>query len=275
MIEPMLAKPWKQGVKKCEYPVYVQPKLDGIRAIYCEGKLHSRRGHVIEGCPKLTELVTGMFDYRVVDGELFSKEHTFQEISGRVRRTANVNEPKWICYHAFDIVEDEPYCERMTELKGVFQRTGHTLFLKRIKFVDTQLAVNEHHLKALYYEFLERGYEGIIIRKPEGEYEQGKRSYNLIKKKPSLDMEVYIRDFIEGKGKHKGRLGALKCMTSDGKTVHVGSGFDDGMRELLWERQLKYRGASVTIKYQELTDDGIPRFPIFHRIRHTNLLSRK
>jgi DNA ligase-1 len=65
-----------------------------------------------------------------------------------------------------------------------------------------------------------------------------------------------------GKGRHKGRLGAVVAELPNGKRFNVGTGFSDKQRETP-----PAVGSTVTFKYQELTKDGIPRFPVFIGVR--------
>ena len=75
------------------------------------------------------------------------------------------------------------------------------------------------------------------------------------------DAEAVVIGHVAGKGRHRGRLGALRCRAANGKEFSVGSGFDDVLREAT----LFPVGTVVTYRYQELTNDEVPRFPTFLR----------
>jgi len=66
----------------------------------------------------------------------------------------------------------------------------------------------------------------------------------------------------QGKGKHTGKMGALKVELPNGKFFFVGGGFSDAQRE-----DPPAIGSIITYKYQEMSSAGIPRFPTFLRVR--------
>ncbi len=76
------------------------------------------------------------------------------------------------------------------------------------------------------------------------------------------DAEARVIEHLPGTGRHTGRLGALACQLPDGTTFSVGSGFKDAQRD-----RPPAIGATITFRYQELTDRGVPRFPTFVRER--------
>lgn len=97
-------------------------------------------------------------------------------------------------------------------------------------------------------------------------YESG-RSATLLKVKRFHDAEARVIGHQPGAGRHKGRLGAVLVELPNGVQFAVGSGFTDAERE-----HPPALGTVVTFRYQELTDRGVPRFPIFVRVR-TDLTS--
>jgi DNA ligase 1 len=95
-----------------------------------------------------------------------------------------------------------------------------------------------------------------MLKKAQPEYANG-RSKNLLKVKKFHDAEAIIIEHEPGKGRNKGRMGALKCKMhgSSGKIFNIGTSFTDAERE-----NPPRVGSTVSYKYQELTKDGIPRF---------------
>jgi len=71
---------------------------------------------------------------------------------------------------------------------------------------------------------------------------------------------------VIGQGKYDGVLGALQCQTEAGKQFEIGSGFSDEDRKRIWKNR-KDLPKFVNYKFQNLTEDGIPRFPIFRSFR--------
>jgi DNA ligase-1 len=104
------------------------------------------------------------------------------------------------------------------------------------------------------------GSEGLILRPLNSTYEVG-RSTTLLKIKTFHDAEVQVVGNHPGKGKYKGKLGALLMKFEDGTSFSLGTGFSDRERE-----NLPAIGCKVTFRYQELTDSGVPRFPSFVRV---------
>ena len=105
------------------------------------------------------------------------------------------------------------------------------------------------------------GGEGLMLRKPASKYESG-RSSTLLKVKSFLDADAIVIGHQAGAGKHKGRLGALLVRMADGTEFAVGTGFSDKERS-----DPPAGGSTITFRYQELSDGGVPRFPSYLRIR--------
>ena len=111
-----------------------------------------------------------------------------------------------------------------------------------------------------------------MLRQPGSLYE-ARRSSTLLKVKRFHDAEATVLEHLPGAGRHKGRLGALAVQLPDGTNFSVGTGFSDAQRE-----NPPSIGSTITFRYQELTDGGVPRFPSFVRVRtdvpHANETSR-
>ena len=105
----------------------------------------------------------------------------------------------------------------------------------------------------------ELGGEGIMLRKSQSLYE-GKRSSTLLKVKTFSDAEAVVIGYESGKGKYEGSIGALKVRNEEGKLFKLGSGLTD--QDRLDPPKI---GSKVTYKFQELSKDGIPRFPTYFR----------
>ncbi|CCW65139.1 unnamed protein product [Phytomonas sp. EM1] len=113
-----------------------------------------------------------------------------------------------------------------------------------------------------------RDREGKASSRGEG-YAYGQRSGTLLKYKLTRDDEFVIESAVEGKGKWKGALGAFVCRTKDGRaTFTVTPASSDAEKKRMWACwRTAYKGKALTVQYQELTADGIPRFPIGRGIR--------
>jgi DNA ligase 1 len=105
------------------------------------------------------------------------------------------------------------------------------------------------------------GGEGLMLRQPGSRYEAG-RSSTLLKVKSFRDDEARVVQHLPGEGRHKGRLGALLVELRDGTRFSIGTGFSDAER-----RAPPAIGVVVAFRYQELSDGGVPRFPIYVGVR--------
>jgi DNA ligase-1 len=104
---------------------------------------------------------------------------------------------------------------------------------------------------------LSLGSEGLMLRQPGSLYETG-RSPTLLKVKRFQEAEARVVGYEQGSGRHKGRLGALLVETANGTCFAVGTGLTDAQRD-----NPPPVGSTITFRYQELTDRGVPRFPSF------------
>lgn len=261
MFKPMLAKQFHQHRDKVQFPVLVQPKIDGIRLLWDGQQTSSRTGKDSLTVPPavLKELNRGWQKWRL-DGELYCHELTFEKISGTLRRHSELLELDLIKYWVFDFPTHWPTRIRVKMLDGEFGRkvrnpTDHPLVL-----VPTWIADSFKQIDRLQADCLEQGFEGVMIRDPEASY-MYKRTAALLKYKKVEQLQVCITGFKAGKGKHLGRLGALVVMCPNGKECSVGTGFNDQEREIIWADQDKWLGKQIIIEYQEKTKYGVPRFP--------------
>lgn len=260
----MLAKKLVDYIDKLKYPVITQPKLDGVRAVLTSEGFFSRNNKRILGMPKLEHslLINNCAELRL-DGELFCKGMNFQDIVASVKRTVNIAEDSKIAYHIFDCNVSGGFYRRYCKLTNDARLLSSNV---RVKIVPCMRAMNVHELMKQYADYIEQGYEGIIVRYENSPYEE-KRSKYLLKMKPTETIEVKAIGFVRGEGKYTSSLGAIQCITADGKEFNVGSGFDDAQRQYMWYNSNKLTGKKLTIKFQEFTKDGIPRFPIFVAFR--------
>jgi DNA ligase 1 len=129
------------------------------------------------------------------------------------------------------------------------------------------ICTGKDHVEERLEYILSQGGEGVMLKKAQPEYAHG-RSKNLLKVKKFHDAEAIVLEHEPGKGRNKGRMGALKCkMTgSSDKIFNIGTGFTDSERE-----NPPPVGSTVTYQYQELTNGGIPRFPTYLRVRPVEL----
>jgi DNA ligase 1 len=88
------------------------------------------------------------------------------------------------------------------------------------------------------------------------------RTSDLLKVKSFFDIDAEVIGYEAGKGRHLGRTGALLCKLDNGITFSVGTGLSDAERT-----NPPALGTVITVKYQALTDAGVPRFPAYLRVQ--------
>jgi DNA ligase 1 len=261
-IRPMLAKEYVgwQG------PCFAQPKLDGMRCLANVSGLWSREDRQIISCPHIEGALKQFFkEYpeMIIDGELYNHElSNFNSIMSMAKKTkpnfADLERSKqyiqyWI-YDCFDTEQEPVFEERWNFIATQWEDDRpKCLILTPTFYMQTQ-----DELDMLNIELLRQGYEGQIVRL-NSIYEQ-KRSYNLLKRKEFKDEEFELIDIEEGQGGWQGLAKIAICRAQNGERFGAGiSGTQEDNMKLLEEKD-KYH--SVTVKYQALTPDGIPRFPI-------------
>lgn len=269
---PMLAHKINEKMKYVVFPGFVQPKLDGMRCLKGEFNpdLFSRTGKPILSIPKLKELIHKYYPALSTDGELYCHNEDFEDIMASVRRTVNILEDERVQYWIYDAYIPQTLFKQRTKILAGTYNLIPKRDRTRIVRVFTQPVYNMDEVNQWMDKFVSMGYEGLIFRNAGSLYTPDHRSTDLLKMKCWHDIEVIAREFYEGEGKHKGRLGAIGCsFVKDGKTyrVKVGGGFTDAQREVIWSDTPAYEIKQLTIKYQNLTKAGIPRFPQFLRWR--------
>lgn len=265
--KPMLAHGWDQF--KSNWPVATQPKLDGIRCIATVEGLFSRQGKPIVSCPHIELALQPIFAMDpdlVIDGELYNHDlkADFEKITSLVRKQKPIAETEGVVeYHVYDIAStDGPFAARIYRAHKTLELVRH------IQLVETHTVRNQEELDEHYQRFLEQGYEGQMIRSLTGNYEQ-KRSLNLLKRKEFEDAEYPISRIIEGIGNWAGYAKAVEFILPNDLRLEDGSrpkagirGSREFTRKLLAEAADWENGGTTTIRFQNLSTRGIPRFPV-------------
>jgi hypothetical protein len=259
---PMLAHDYHKQGKKIVFPAFVQAKLDGVRSIYNNGVLTTRMGKPFTGLEHiLAELGPANAEGLVLDGEVYSDTLSFQQFVGLVRKKKYTDADRVQLQHVklwvYDCVASGPFSERLARLRAFFakHRFAH------VQLLPTEEAASAADLKGLHDKYVAAGYEGLIVRNKAGPYELATRSYHLQKYKEFEDAEFEVVGAEEGEGQEKG-LVIWVCKTEGGRQFRVRPRGTHEERAELWRRRAEYIGKKLTVRYQELTADGIPRFPV-------------
>jgi len=286
----MLAKTW--GPKFNSFPCFLQPKLNGVRALYQDGVFQSRDekfwkegklAHLVQELQSIPELHTGTSG-TILDGELYVHGWKLGRINGAVAvNSAEVTEDTLqIEFHIFDIVSpNHTFTGRFPFYEGMIMAKQ----LPHIKTVTTVICQEQTFLNNYFQACVAAGYEGTMLR-PDGPYEFGSRwseragkqtefrSKFLWKKKQWEDGEYVCVGVTQGEGKAGIGIGALVLQgpIKDYNSYqlgqralaghfNVGTGFDDSERILLAANPPI--GKLVRVRYPYLSEDGIPQCPSF------------
>ena len=222
-------------------------KLDGVRARWTGAEFVSRNGKEFPAPPEMLAQMPGGV---MLDGEIFGGRGSFQRTVGRVRK----GDWQGLRFLVFDSVNLEPFEARQEELKALPLPDW-------CEVVEQVKCRSAAHLNDFESALLAEGAEGVMLRKARSHYELG-RSQTLLKVKRFKTEEAVVTGHEEGTGKHAGRLGALVAEFA-GKVFRIGTGLTDAERE-----EPPAIGATVTFRFFELTDGGIPRFPVFCAVRN-------
>lgn len=270
-IEPMLAQKYEDRKDEIEWPVWTQPKLDGIRCIATAKGLFSRAGKQFKSVPHISVALEDFFKENpdaILDGELYCDKlaNDFNKITSLVKKTKPSTKDleeseKTIQYHVYDTVDtSKAFPERSHWLEN---RIATTMV---IRLVMTARVESIEQLDRLYEGFLAAGYEGQMVR-TNGFYEQ-KRSKTLLKRKEFRDAEYEIIEICEGTGNRTGMAGFAILKNNDGSEFKSNiKGSHEFLTELLTHKT-KLVGEKATVQFFNLTPGGVPRFPYVISIRN-------
>ena len=233
---------------------YMSEKLDGVRAYWTGEYFVSRQGNKYLA----PSWFTAGFPKTPLDGELWIDRKAFQQTVSIVRRQDQSDHWKKVLYVIFDSPNEPGNFEQ--RLKSI-QQSGLEKANSQLRILEQNICDSTECLRKELARVEALGGEGLMLRQPDSKYEFG-RSSTLLKIKTFHDADAVVTGHQAGKGRHKGRLGALLVELPTGKQFAVGTGFSDAQRAAP-----PAIGSTITFRYQELTDGGVPRFPSFVRER--------
>jgi DNA ligase-1 len=291
--KPMLAATLDHS--KARYPYLATPKVDGIRFLIVGGQAVSRSFKPIRNKHIQSHLARHLPEG--MDGEITCGN--FQESTSGVMATKG--EPQFTVW-VFDYVKDsltKPYKDRLNDLRVWRQGTEPPPFDLRV-LSDTQPVNCEADVMSVAQEYMRQGFEGAMLRSPDGPYKCGRATVKeniILKVKDFVDEEATVIAFVEllhntneatrdafdraKRSSHKagkeeaGKLGALLVTSRggslpEGTVFKIGSGFTDQQRHEIWQAQSKYMGAVVKYKSMAHGVKDKPRHPVFLGWRHTD-----
>lgn len=272
MFLPMLAHRYDKHSSKINFPCWIQPKLDGVRMIAKkEGGsilMWSRKGKELNIPDKIASQLNDLLsEGQCVDGELYVHNWTFQRIIAAVKKKRD--DTDLLEYHIYDSPHSSlEFEERMPtsdqEYPAHCRAWGN--LPENIVLVETYSADTQDEFDAFEQRFIESGYEGMMVRNKKSLYKYKHRSYDLQKVKRFVDKEYKIIGGKDGSGREAGLI-IFKCITEDGLEFDVRPMGSHEDRASAFKRLESYIGKELTVRYQELTDDGRPRFPVGVSVR--------
>ena len=267
--------------------VGVQPKLDGLRCLIKidedSVELRTRTSKKFEPIPHIEADIrkayvennlSGLYEF---DGELYTTEISFSKISGALRKQKKTEEHlrnlQFVKFHIYDVMLDKGYADRMAFIGTLFGTHENPKYDSICPIEHHEIIATDDNITAKMNDFIERGNEGLMLRKLDVPYEN-KRSWQLCKYKFFQDEEFELADVLEDARGGFTSMVVLKTepyIDKDGKEKDT---FNAGIKDMtqaecaeLLANKHDYIGQKVTIQFQEYTDYGVPLFPKFKGVR--------
>lgn len=283
-MRPMLAAQFDERYQK--FPVYGSPKLDGVRAIPAEDGVLSRTRKRFPNY--FLQKRFSAKEYRYIDGELCAGPfpNAPDVYLSTMRLVMSHNGEGEIWFYAFDFFDlTKPFYLRYKMLRELWL-TGK---LPHVRLVEQKLLHNLDEVYAYEEKCLKWGYEGIVLRDPQGKYKQGRSTVKeggMVKLKRFTDADAEIIGceelMINSNEQEKNELGyahrssakaglipanilgALLCRDCKTKVeFSIGTGFTTDVRQKLWDRRGELLGKYVKYKHFGHGEKDKPRHPVF------------
>lgn len=264
----------------------VQPKLDGVRCIASYDSKNDKvylRSRTMKEYSFLTEIKESLrkvfkkYPDVIFDGEIYFHDERIENIKryqmtssiAKITRNAPSEDENLVEYWIFDIVDlTKTFKERYTLLNKIFKNktSFEKLILtptvvKDIEDCDEDEIMNflsDYH----FHQGVEKGFEGIMVRKSDSMYKNG-RSSDLLKYKNFEDEEWLVVDAKESSGGNQ--TGAVVWILVDQnnseKVVEAKQVGSVEESRNFFKNKNKYIGKKINIRFNGKTKDGIPRFP--------------
>lgn len=285
VIKPQLAK---QADKVTNKKIFdkewlISRKLDGVKALfYWDGKeVHtaSRGGeHYDYSTIHLRENPNLITFFKanptvILDGELFKRFKTLQQISGAARMEKNAYDCDWLEYWVYDYYDtanpDIIAEDRWKFLVGNFAQANnipiYSVVLDDYAEAPIKLLFHEHvsgwdNMNKLHDQWVAEGFEGAVITDPNKSYKPGSRCNNLIK------IKHYQSEDFKVIGYKLGLRGSedmtFTCELEDGRTFEAMPCGDRATKaEYVENFETKYKGHKAECTFFNYSDDNIPTQP--------------
>ena len=276
MIKPMLAHKFDNDRVDWSQPVYIQPKLDGVRCVFTKDGAYSRTGKKFMNLAHIELALISFFKKNpdvILDGELYNHKlrNDFEKIISLVRKQKPTADDRrdaqhLVQFHVYDYFDGVMYDSYKTRMQ---QLATSDIYDAQIKYVPAyRVYKHEEALNMHHDAYLAKGYEGSILRL-DGIYKHG-RSYDLMKFKDFSDAEATIVGYELGKGKRTGTLGKFLMLDDEGVQFGCPPGKGYSYKDLanMLLNINDYIGQRATFTYFQRTQAGSYRHPLFKCIRN-------
>ena len=275
MKKAMLAHKYDNKRVDWSKPVYIQPKLDGVRCLFTKDGAYSRTGKEFMNVVHIRTRLLPFFNQHpdvVLDGELYNHElkHDFEKIISLVRKQKPTADDRleardFVQFHVYDYFDGVIYDSYKTRMQML---VTSEIYNRHIKYVPAKLVDSFNYARDLHATFLSEGYEGSIIRL-DGLYKHG-RSYDLMKFKDFSDAEATIIGYEEGKGKRTNTVGKFLMIDDEGVEFGCppGKGYNYNDLSNMLLNISDYMGQRATFTYFQRTKAGSYRHPLFKCLRN-------
>lgn len=275
------------------YPVGVEPKLDGHRCVTIkhEGKvsMFTRNGNEVDTLPTIkAALEAHMPDETVLDGESMGRD--WNQTSSVMSSSKNSKDDTGMIYNVFDIMSYADWIAKTNSVSHEERATAIRVALSSfgddapVKPVHRIIANNEKELLEFYQQCLEKGFEGVMVKKLKEPYIFD-RSHAVEKLKPVTTYEgVIIGHYLGRKGtKNEGRFGGFRIVLPNGVVTRVGGGYDDKDKTAIQlagpdsyiRKIMEIEAQPDPLTPDGLTVDGKARFPVYTREREVGDVDKK
>lgn len=265
---PMLAHKFSDRGHKVTWPSYVQPKLNGQRMLFDGEKAWSRGGKVIipECIAHIKEEIGPLPEGVVLDGELILPGNPLLQVTMTAIKKFRPELSPTLMYWVYDVIDSgRVFSDRFHLLKEILAKPTPHVVLTPTALVETPEDVLFHHRQ-----FVEGGYEGSMVRFDLEGYDVGHRNNQLQKVKDFVDSEFEVLDIVEGDGRFKGAA-IFVCRATESQTFTCAPEGSMEYRKSLFSNRKGILATHpfLTVKYQELSADGVPIFPVGISLRET------
>lgn len=274
------------------FPVWAFPKIDGVRGLPKDGTMFSRRLkpfpnqriHEMLAALPVADPLTGLDGELILGDDPKAPGRLCNRTSGALMRASHDGP---FTFWLFDIqCPDRTFTERYDALLDL-EKNG--LLPSWVRVIKGVFCRTREELEAVEARWVGEGYEGVVVRKPDGRYKFGRSTQNqalLLRLCRSKRSEARVIGFCEAMAndneatvsetghtkrsthkqnmRPKDTLGALRVVDVEtNEEFTVGTGFDDTLRREIWQNQADWMGALVTYSFKPHGSEKKPRHPVF------------